>query len=391
MSNAVIILAAGQSSRFKSNIPKQYLKINGKSILSLSLEVFLSIEDIQTVIVVVNPSHMKYYTCLTKRGYQKCVLVIGGDTRQQSVWLALQKLKKLMPPKKVLVHDAARPHISSILIKKVLKELDNCNAVDIILPIVDSIKSYSDHNIPVNKTSLYTSQTPQGFNFQKIYSLHNKAALTKDSFNDDISLFIKYEEKFNYIYGDHENIKITFQSDIEYFKRIQSMKLITKTGIGFDIHKLSKPIPQNINIRLGGIDIEYNQKIIAHSDGDVVIHAITDAILGAIGLGDIGHFFPSTNKEYRDMNSKKFLLYAMQQLRKIHGKIINIDTIIVCEKIIISQYSIQMKHVLCDIMKISNSCINIKASTAQGLGLIGQSKAIAVQTVCNIMTPYTND
>jgi len=380
--NIAIIVAAGNSTRFNCAIPKQYLIMNGRSVLNWTVRAFLASDFIDNVLVVINKDHKDLYYNSTEE-FDILDPIIGGKTRNESVLLGLKALEQINP-KNVLIHDAARPLISTKLIDEVISQLQNYSAVDVGIGITDTIK----HNFAKNKiktidrNKLYATQTPQGFQYKTILDLHKQS---NANYTDDISLCIENGIKICKIEGDKNNIKITNSSDIEFCKYIMNNEKIYRTGIGLDVHKFSAPLSENVKIKICGIDVEHNQSIIAHSDGDVGFHAITEALLGSMALGNIGQLFPPNDKKYKNMDSAFFLEYTEKKLKKIGAEIINIDLTVICEKPKIMPHSKTMRDNIARVLKIHPNQISIKATTTEKMGFLGAQEGIAAQAVCSVI------
>ena len=381
MKNIAIIVAAGNSTRFNCDIPKQYFIVNGRSVLNWTVRAFLASDFIDNILVVINKEHKDlYYNSIDE--FDILAPIIGGETRNKSVLLGLKALEKINP-ENVLIHDAARPLISTKLIDEVVSELQNYSAVDIGISITDTIKYNVANKIEIiDRNKLYATQTPQGFKYKTILDLHKRNTLNH---TDDISLCIENDIRICKIEGDKNNIKITNSSDIEFCKYIMGNEKIYRTGIGLDVHKFSKKLNENVKIKICGVDVEHNQSIIAHSDGDVGFHAITEALLGSMALGNIGQLFPPNDKKYKNMDSAFFLEYTKEELRKIGAKIINIDLTIICEKPKIMPHSEAMRANVARVLKIHSNQVSIKATTTEKMGFLGATEGIAAQAICSVI------
>lgn len=381
MKNIAIIVAAGNSTRFNCDIPKQYFIVNGRSVLNWTVRAFLASNFIDNILVVINKEHKDlYYNSIDE--FDILDPIIGGETRNKSVLFGLKALEKINP-ENVLIHDAARPLISTKLIDEVVSELQNYSAVDIGISITDTIKYNVANKIEIiDRNKLYATQTPQGFKYKTILDLHKRNTLNH---TDDISLCIENDIRICKIEGDKNNIKITNSSDIEFCKYIMDNEKIYRTGIGLDVHKFSKKLNENVKIKICGVDVEHNQSIIAHSDGDVGFHAITEALLGSMALGNIGQLFPPNDKKYKNMDSAFFLEYTEEELRKIGAKIINIDLTIICEKPKIMPHSEAMRANVARVLKIHSNQVSIKATTTEKMGFLGAKEGIAAQAICSVI------
>ena len=382
MKNIAIIVAAGDSTRFNCDIPKQYFIVNGRSVLNWTVRAFLGSDFIDDILVVINKQHKDlYYNSIEE--FDILAPIIGGETRNKSVLLGLKALEKINP-ENVLIHDAARPLISTKLIDEVVSQLQNYSAVDIGISVTDTIK----YNVAKNKietidrNKLYATQTPQGFRYKTILDLHKQ---NNTNHTDDISLCIENDIKICEIEGDKNNIKITNSSDIEFCKYIMSNEKIYRTGIGVDVHKFSEPLNETVKIKICGVDVEHNQSIIAHSDGDVGFHAITEALLGSMALGNIGQLFPPNDKKYKNMDSAFFLEYTRKQLKKFGAEIINIDLTVICEKPKIMPHSKIMRDNIAKILEIHSNQVSVKATTTEKMGFLGAQEGIAAQAICSVI------
>ena len=284
MSFCLLILAGGNSHRFKSKISKPYQKIAGKSLIEINLAKARKFKQIKKIVLVYNKKDSKRVKSLKLKNIK---LILGGKSRQQSTFNALKYLIKQKRISKVLIHDVARPNFSKKLMNSIFKNMLNFRAVVPKIKIYDAVKQIIDSSkeeyiIGKKRNNLFLTQTPQAFYLKEIYNLHKtNSGKYKD---DDISLYMDLN-KIKFIEGEKNNFKITDQSDFENLKKIY--KSDQSVGIGFDVHKL---VP-NRKLYLAGLKIKSNLGTLGHSDGDPVLHAITDAILGACGMGDIGQCF----------------------------------------------------------------------------------------------------
>ena len=376
MSLFLILLAGGDGNRLKSNRPKPYNLINGKTILEYSIDAFSDFKEIKKILLVFNYRHKKY---LNKIKLKKGIIKVnGGKSRQESVFNALKRVRKLKC-NKVLIHDTARPNISKKLIKKTLKALKKRHAVIPVLNPSDAIKISNGNLLSENikKNSAYLVQTPQAFTFKKIYEKHIK--YKKKLFDDDSSLLIQDGEKVSTLNGEKNNLKITTNEDLKTFIALKNSA--TYYGIGFDIHKLVK----NKNLYLGGVKILFPYGLEGHSDGDPVLHAIIDSLLGACGLGDIGNLFSDKNKKYKKIRSTILLRKVVKLIKSKKFLINNIDINIITEKPKIKKYKNKMINLISKICEIEKNKINIKGKTVEKLGIIGKEQAIASEVISSVI------
>jgi len=374
MSLFLILLAAGDSKRLRSSIPKPFININNKTLLERSLDVFKDFHEIKKTVIVYNRNHKKY---LNKFNLKNFIKVIGGKTRQESVLRALNKIQK-MNCKKVLIHDCARPYPAKKLINNIINKLKKNHAVIPVINVCDAVKRVEKDKVfkNIQRNSLKLAQTPQGFSFNQIYEKHKK--YKNQNFDDDSALLTFDGEKVLTINGDKKNLKITDNEDVNIFKSLNKSK--TYSGIGFDIHKLIK----GRKLYLGGIKIPFPLGLKGHSDSDPVLHALIDALLGACVLGDIGKLFSDKNQKYKNIRSTKLLSTVIDLINSKNYFINNIDINIIAEKPKIGKYSKKMKKKISKICKIFYNQINIKGKTTEKLGLIGQEKAIASEVIVSV-------
>jgi len=378
MSIFLIILAAGDGKRLKSRVPKPFFSIYKKTLLEHTLEAFKNFPEIKKTIIVYNKKHKKY---LNKISLNQELKTIGGKSRQESTYLALKKLKK-MKCSKVIIHDAARPNPSIKIIKDIIFSLKTHHAVVPVINVTDATKRAKRNQIfkNIKRNTLRLSQTPQGFTYKKIYEKHLKNKNT--SFDDDVSLFTNDNEKVITISGSKKNLKITDKEDLDIFKSLKKQK--TYMGIGFDVHKLSP----GKKLFLGGIKIRSKLGTLGHSDGDPVLHAIIDGILGACRMGDIGEKFSDKKKQFKNIRSTILLKNIIKQSR-LNGYIINnIDINIICQKPKIQKYKKNIIKSISKLCMISTNQINIKGKTTEKLGIIGKEKAIASEVIVSVSKHY---
>tara|TARA_A100001011_G_scaffold365636_1_gene417485 strand:- start:5741 stop:6847 length:1107 start_codon:yes stop_codon:yes gene_type:complete len=364
MNNYFVILAAGKSKRFSSKIAKQHIVYKNKEIIDHSIEKALNSKIFKQIIIVTNDLNR-----LKKRKYPKLIKIIkGGKERSDSSFKALKYLKKYKP-KNVFIHDAARPNFSINLLKKITKNLKNNKAVVPVVSSKDSIK-YKVKNQVFNlkRVNSLLTQTPQAFSFNELYNL---ALKEKSNVNDEASLFLNQDYKIKFIAGENSNNKITYLDDIKSSK--------TFYGLGFDIHKLIK----NKKLFLGGTKIPFHSGLKGHSDGDVILHAITDAILGALRRKDIGTYFPNT-KKYKNIRSPKLLKPVIKYLYKSNFSINNLDINLICEQPKVSKYRTRIINSISKLINLKKDLINLKGKTVEKLGLIGNEKAIACEVIISI-------
>ena len=377
MSFCLILLAGGNSTRFSSSISKPYQKIGGKTLLEINIKKATESSQIKKIVVVYNKKDKREIKGLKLKNVK---LVNGGKNRQLSTFNALKSIIKSKGVSKVLIHDAARPNFSSTLLNTIIKKMKKSKAVVPILNLQDAIKQkiYTEkyeYIIGRNRKDLFLTQTPQAFNLKEIYNLHkNNGAKYRD---DDISLFMNLDN-VDFIKGEKNNFKITDKSDFEKLKNFYKSKV--NYGIGFDVHRLVK----KRKLYLAGLKIKSKLGTLGHSDGDPVLHAITDAILGACNLGDIGQIFSDKNKKFKNIRSTILLKQVIKKIKIKGFSINNIDINIITQTPKIKKYRTKIIKNISDLCKLSKNQINIKGKTTEKLGVIGKEKAIACEAIISV-------
>ena len=367
MNNYFIILAAGNSRRFRSKTPKQFMKYKGLRMFEHSINKAKKTKLFKKIILVINKKHTKY---LNNFKSENIKIIIGGKERYLSSIKALKYLRKYKP-KNVFIHDAARPNFSLKLLNKLNRELKLNSCVVPYLKLYSSLKfKNSKKLVNLDRTKVYETQTPQCFDFKKLLSL---SLSNSEPITDESSLFIKKKMKIKLIKGETNNKKITNLYDLNSSNK-------NYYGIGFDVHRL---VPKR-KLYLGGIKIKSEIGTLGHSDGDPVLHAITDGILGACNLGDIGKKFPDSNKKYKNIRSTIILKKVIQEIKNKNYIINNIDINIITQKPKISSYRNKIARSISFICQLPLSQINIKGKTTEKLGVIGKEKAIACEVIVSV-------
>ena len=378
MSFCLIILAGGNSHRFRSNIGKPYQKIAGKSLVEINVDKACKFKQIKKIIVVYNKKDSKRVKSLKLKNVK---FILGGKNRQQSAFKALKYLINIKGISKVLIHDVARPNFSLKLISSILKNMKNARAVIPKIDIQDAIKqkiisSLNEYVLGKNRENLFLTQTPQAFNLKEIYHLHK---INADKYkDDDISLYMDLN-KVKFIQGEKNNFKITDLADFQNLKNIYRSK--QSVGIGFDVHRL---VPKR-KLYLAGLKIKSPLGTLGHSDGDPVLHSITDSILGACKMGDIGQMFSDKSKKFKNIRSTILIKEVIKKIKTKNYFINNIDINIITQTPKIKKYKKVMTENICKLCEISKDQINIKGKTTEKLGVIGKEKAIACEVIISVI------
>lgn len=389
MSVAVVIVAGGSGLRAGGEIPKQYQLIGGKPVIRWTLEAFLSHPLVSLVQSVIGEGHGELFASAT-RGLDLPAPVTGGANRQDSCRLGVEACAA-GKPQRILIHDAARPFISHAVIANVIAELDHCDAVIPGLPVADTMKFAPDGVIErtVDRGSMWFVQTPQGFTFDKILAAHRQAARDgKNNFTDDAAVAEYAGLPVRIAAGDQANRKLTTSHDVRVADKELSSRLFierpdVRTGQGIDFHVFEA----GDGVILCGVKIPHGAKLKGHSDADAAMHALTDAILGAIGEADIGKHFPPSEPRWKGEPSSTFLLKAMELLGDRKGIIANADLTILAEAPRVGPHIAAMKAVLAPLLQVAPDRIAIKATTTEEMGAIGRKEGIAAFATVTVRLP----
>ncbi|WP_032113088.1 bifunctional 2-C-methyl-D-erythritol 4-phosphate cytidylyltransferase/2-C-methyl-D-erythritol 2,4-cyclodiphosphate synthase [Candidatus Paracaedibacter symbiosus] len=379
MKVAVVIVAGGSGNRLGGELPKQYYYLNGQAILCQTLEVFLNHSKITDVVVVIGKNDGAHYEACIHLHAKLLAPVKGGDTRQASVFSGLKALKDKKPDL-VLVHDAARPFVSGELIDRVIHQLNENAGCIPALPVSDTVKKTDTTKritATISRDHLWLAQTPQGFHYPMLLNAHEQFK-EQFHFTDDASLFEALGLKVVVCQGDAKNIKITYPEDLTMMTKFSPD---VRVGSGFDVHQL---IPGG-GMMILGVFIPGTLALKGHSDADVALHSLTDAIFGAIGDGDIGTHFPPTDPQWRGADSTRFLLYALERMKQRGGRLNHVDITLIGEKPKFSPYREQFLASLETLLKISPERIGIKATTTEKLGFLGRGEGLAVQATATVI------
>lgn len=379
-----LIVAAGTSSRCPGDIPKQYMQLGGIPILRHAALAFLQHRLIDSVIVIIHPDHKNLYE-EALGDLQLPKPIVGGPTRQESVRKGLEAISSYNPVN-VLIHDAARPLVTEHIIDRVVTALDTENSVIPVLPVEDTIKKCADGAIihTIDRSDLFRAQTPQGFQYESILNAHTK--LKNIDVTDDAAIHEKLGIKVSTVTGSQLNFKITTQDDLQRAERIAGLHRMNdiRTGIGFDVHSFSDTEKKDNTIILCGVEIAHPFSLKGHSDSDVGIHAVVDALLGSVSAGDIGSHFPPSDPQFKGMDSSFFLERSVAILKSVNAEIRNVDVTLICELPKIAPHVTSMRNRLASILDVHNSRVSVKATTTEGLGFLGRKEGIAAQAITTV-------
>lgn len=369
---AAVIVAAGLGTRAGGDVPKQYANLMGKPVIAHTLAAFRAMDH--CIIVANTQFHMKLRTLAPH-----AIIVEGGDSRTASVRAGLKALEDIAPDY-VLIHDAARPLVTTQIIEDVIKALSDHDAAVPALPIVDAIKSLDGQT--VDRDALRRVQTPQGFHYNKIMQAFDK--ITKGmALPDDIAVAVNAGLSIAFTSGEARNIKLTYLEDFqkaEHYMTQSGSGYRYVIGSGYDVHRLV----DGDHMFLCGVRIDANKTLLGHSDADVGLHAITDAIFGAMAAGDIGDHFPPTDDKWKGSASDIFLREAGRFVSEEGARIENIDVTLICEAPKIKPHREAMRARIADILSLDIRFVSVKATTTEKLGFEGRGEGIAAQASVSI-------
>ena len=377
-----IILAAGKSERFKkkkNKISKQFYKFRGISPLEHLITSVSNSPSINSITLVINKDDKEEIKGFKMKYPKLNTVVSGGNTRQKSVFIALKNIRKKRIKTRndiVLIHDAARPFLENRIIENCILHLKKYDGVFPALNTDDTLRNKKNLNT-YDRDIIISSQTPQAFKFDKIYIAYKRA---KGDYSDDIAIANEFGLRLKKIEGQKLNFKITNPSDIVIFEKLIDQYYRTRVGNGFDFHKFK----EGKSIKLGGLKIKSKFSLEANSDGDPILHSITDAILGALNEKDIGFHFEPDSKTYKNVNSVIFINKALKLLKNKKGEIINLDLNIICDYPKINPIRDNIRNNLSKILKIKKDSINIKATSTEDEGFVNTKKGIACQTMISL-------
>ena len=379
-----LVVAAGRGARFGGDIPKQYLRLGAKPLLRHALEVFARHPKIDRVRVVYNPDDRDLYDQAVA-GLDLLPPVAGGAARQDSVRRGLESLEEFAPDT-VLIHDAARPFISPFMIDDVIAFLKDWHGAIPALPMRDTVKRASRLKLvreTLDRAGLFRAQTPQGFRYRDILAAHRYAVGL--DLPDDAAAAERAGMRVRLIEGYEANLKVTSVEDLREAERRLVMGLgDLRTGQGFDAHAFGP----GDHISLCGVKIPHDRGLVGHSDADAGLHALTDAILGALGAGDIGMHFPPSDPQWRGASSDQFLRHAAKLVRDLEGWIAHVDLTLIGERPRIGPHRDAMVARIAEILDTDRDRVSVKATTTDGLGFTGRGEGIAAQAIATVRLPF---
>ncbi|WP_428491454.1 bifunctional 2-C-methyl-D-erythritol 4-phosphate cytidylyltransferase/2-C-methyl-D-erythritol 2,4-cyclodiphosphate synthase [Rhodopila sp.] len=373
---AAILVAAGTGSRFGAETPKQFLSLAGKPVIRHAAEALAA------QVSLLQPVGDAGAIEAALRGVPNCLPTIaGGATRQDSVGAGMEALVPHTPDI-VLVHDAARPVVPPATIPALLAALRQSSGAIPAAPVADTLKrvvrSVITETVP--RSGLFRAQTPQAFRFEALLAAYRSGL---EEATDDASLLEALGQTVAVVAGSDDNIKLTYPEDLVRLERIMAERLITRIGTGFDVHVLQAGRP----LFLCGVQVPHDKGLAGHSDADVGIHALCDAIYGALAEGDIGRHFPASQSRWKDADSADFLAHAAERIAARGGRLVNADVTLICERPKITPYAPAMIQRLGDLLGVDLGCVSVKATTTEQLGFTGRGEGIAAQAAVSIVVP----
>ena len=382
MSFSAVIVAAGSGNRAGPGQAKQWRVVAGKPVLRWSVEALLSL-GAQDVVIVADPGARETLD-IALSGLQGWTTVAGGATRALSVQAGLTALAARPADEAVLVHDAARPFLGAATIEAVLRGLEDADGAIPALPVADTLKSGAADSALVTKPreNLWRAQTPQAFRRNRLVAAY---AAWRGPFEptDDAQVVEADGGRVIVVAGDPMLMKLTYPEDFAMAELLAGAARITRMGQGFDAHRWGP----GESVWLCGVEIAHDETLIGHSDADAGLHALTDAILGAIGEGDIGDHFPPTDPQWKGASSDKFLIHAADLVRQRGGTLINVDVTLICERPKIKPHRAAMRARLAEILGLPLDRVSVKATTTEGMGFTGRGEGLAAQAIAVVETP----
>ncbi|TXL72206.1 bifunctional 2-C-methyl-D-erythritol 4-phosphate cytidylyltransferase/2-C-methyl-D-erythritol 2,4-cyclodiphosphate synthase [Vineibacter terrae] len=384
-----LIVAAGRGHRLGGPLPKQYQAIGARSVLRQTLEQFSGHPAVEAVQVVIAAGDRVLYDAQTA-GLVLRPACIGGPTRQRSVLNGLEALTD-EPPQIVTIHDAARPLVSADVISRTIEAVAASGIAGAVagVPVADTLKRVEGGRVAatVDRQGLWRAQTPQSFRFAPLLAAHRAVAALGDSddtaLTDDVAVAERAGLEIAMVEGEERNFKITTEDDLARARRELALRRETRMGTGFDVHAFGP----GTAVTLCGVEIPYTQGLVGHSDADVALHALTDALLGAVAAGDIGQYFPPSDPQWRNAASERFLRHAAEVVERSGGRIVNVDVTLICEAPRVGPHRDRMRARVAEILGIAAGRVGIKATTTEKLGFTGRGEGIAVQAAATVEVP----
>lgn len=381
MTFSAIIVAAGSGSRAGGD--KQWRTLGGKPVLLWSTEALLHAGATEVVVVVAPGSQDRAADVLSGLSNWRCVA--GGEARADSVRAGLAALT-CPPDQPVLIHDAARPLLDRAVVDRLLSALETADSALPVLPVADSLRR-GEHGLMagvVERDGLWRAQTPQAFRRRVIEAAY-AAWAGPDAPTDEAVVVERNGGRVALIQGDPRLMKLTYPEDFAMAEALlpRPNRYQTRIGSGYDVHRWGP----GGSVWLCGIEVPHDQTLIGHSDADAGLHALTDAILGAIAQGDIGDHFPPTDPKWKGASSDRFLLHAAERVAERGGRIVNVDVTLICEQPKVKPHRLAMRQRIADLLSLPLDAVSVKATTSEGLGFTGRGEGLAAQAVATVELP----
>ena len=378
LGTVALIVAAGQGTRAGTDRPKQYVTVRGKPMLAHSVTRMTRHERLDRIWVVHGPDQHD----MARAAVGDCphvAFVEGGATRRDSVRSGLRSIQQAGGADRILVHDAARPFVSAGVVDRLLDALGEARAAIPVLPVVDTV---TRRDGPVagdlaDRASLWRVQTPQAFDFATLVAAHERWDPTQTA-TDDAQMVRRAGHEVRLVEGDEALNKYTYPGDFA-----DTAASLTRVGTGFDVHRLVK----GGGVTLGGIEIAHDRRLAGHSDADVALHALTDALLGAVAKGDIGDHFPPSDPQWKGASSDRFLAHAVALLHDDGGVVNNADVTIICERPRIGPHRAEIRANVARLLKVGIERVSVKATTTERLGFTGREEGVAAQAIVSVTVP----
>ncbi|NIJ16578.1 bifunctional 2-C-methyl-D-erythritol 4-phosphate cytidylyltransferase/2-C-methyl-D-erythritol 2,4-cyclodiphosphate synthase [Sphingobium vermicomposti] len=378
-----LLVAAGQGSRAGGDLPKQFRIVAGKPVLAHAVDALVAHGGIDAIVLVVGAAQEPAARALLP-DRPVTAYVEGADTRRGSVRAGLEAIAALGGANRVLIHDAARPFLPGEVVDRLLSALDQGGGAVPALPVADTLVRGVGHHsgAVVDRSALFRVQTPQAFRFEAILAAHRNWDAAREA-TDDAQMLRERGHDVILVNGDERLEKLTYPQDFARAEARLSAERTVRVGMGYDVHRLAA----GEELWLGGVRIEHDHGLAGHSDADVALHAIVDALLGALAEGDIGSHFPPSDPQWRGAASSRFLEYAADRVAARGGRIDHIDLTIICEAPKIGPHRDAIRARIGEILQVPLDRVSVKATTTERLGFAGRREGIAAQAVATLALP----
>jgi 2-C-methyl-D-erythritol 4-phosphate cytidylyltransferase/2-C-methyl-D-erythritol 2,4-cyclodiphosphate synthase len=380
----ILIPAGGSGTRFGGGQRKQYLDLSGVNVLTKTLEAFQDVPGLQQIIISLPAEDLKKFASQNHLPNVNCVA--GGNSRAESVHNAFAAITQASDDDIILIHDAVRPLLTKNLIQRVIQAAQAQGAAIPVLPVTDTIKEVDAGAIvtrTLQRADLRSVQTPQGFRYGILKSVYGRVNFRDPAMTDEAMLLESQGVRVATIDGDKDNIKITVAADYERVKALLGGGMKFRIGTGYDVHRLV----EGRKCVIGGVTFDHSKGPLGHSDADVLLHAICDALLGAANLGDLGELFPDNDPKFKNADSSELLSVCYNKVREKGWRVNNLDTIIVCEKPKIKPRREEVRNLIANLLDIDKDCVSVKATTEEKMGFTGSEEGISAWAYVSLVSP----